>query len=179
REIAIKCPLIFTPEEANIAMLRNLMNSLTKDYRRWALPSSPPDTYTMLHDVVNQYEISHIQAFQISGDPYQLESWYYTRTKTTNHPIAIRINVSEQNNTLDLTIGCEDMAELTGLLAKISEDFQNKIRDKFQQEPKPAFGNLKDLLCECGSPLAKLPSISENVTCNSCQKSYTWKMLGY
>ncbi len=178
REVAIKCPLIFTPEEANIAMIRNLMTSLNKDFRRWALPTSPPDSFTMLHDLISQFEINHIQAFQISGDPYQVESWYYTRAKTTNHPIALTINVSELTNAIDLKIACEDMAELTGLLAKISEDFRNKITSKLDVDLKPAFGSLKELLCDCGSPISKLPSITEEVICNSCQKMYTWKALG-
>ncbi|NVM30078.1 MAG: hypothetical protein HWN65_14640 [Candidatus Helarchaeota archaeon] len=179
REIAIKCPLIFTPEEANIAMIRNLTKNLTSDYRRWALPTNPPDSFTFLHDLVNQFEVNHIQAFQISGDPYKVESWYYTRTKTTNHPIAIQIVVSEQTNTIDLTIACEDMSELTGLLAKMSEDFREKIYGKLHVDLKPVFGSLKELICDCGSPLSRLPSDSEVVTCNSCNKTYSWEMLSY
>jgi len=178
RDIAIKCPLIFTPEEANIAMIRNLMNSLNKDFRRWALPTTPPDSFTLLHDLISQFEINHIQAFQISGDPYSVESWYYTRAKTTNHSIALQIKVSELSNTLDFTIACESMAELTGLLAKISEDFRNIVQTKLSTDLKPAFGNLKDLLCDCGSPLSRLPSLTEEVTCNSCHKMYTYDALG-
>ncbi len=178
KEIAIKCPLVFTPEEANIAMVRNLTNKLNPDYRRWALPTNAQDSFKLLHEVVNQFEISHIQAFQISGSPYEVESWYYTRTKNTNHAITLRVNVSERQNIIDLTIACEDMAELTGLLAKIAEDFQVKIKTKLGKDLKPAFGNLKELLCNCGSPLAKLPAISEEVICNNCHKNYTWEMLG-
>jgi ribosomal protein S27AE len=178
KEIAIKCPLIFTPEEANIAMIRNLMKNLTRDYRRWPLPSTPHESFSLLHNLISKYEISHIQAFQISGAPYEVESWYYTRAKTSNHPIAICIICSERKNVLDLTIACEDMSELTGLLAKISEDFHNLIQTKFNVDLKPAFSNLKELLCECGSPLPQLPTILQNVTCNSCKKIYTWDMLG-
>jgi hypothetical protein len=76
-------------------------------------------------------------------------------------------------------MACEDMAELTGLLAKISEDFKEIVASKVHTDLKPAFGHLKDLRCACGSPISKLPSDSEEVTCNSCQKSYTWEMLGY
>jgi len=179
REVAIKCPLVFKPEEANIAMIHNLMDSLTKDYRRWALPATPPDSFKLLHDTVILFEITHIQAFQISGNPYEVESWYYTRAKTTNHPIAIRVNVSERQNTLDLMIACENMAELTGLLSKIAEDFQSKALTKLQTSLKPAFSPLKELLCECGNPLPKLPSRSEDVVCSSCAKTYTWEMLGF
>ncbi len=178
REVAIKCPLVFTPEEANIAMVRNLTASLEKDYRRWALPTTPQDSFKLLHDTINQYEIAHINAFQITGTPYEIESWYYTRTKTTNHPITLQISVSEQKNLIDLTLACEDMAELTGLLAKISEDYTLKLQAKYGIALKPAFGNLKELLCKCGSPLPKLPSISESVECNACHTSYSWEMLG-
>ncbi|MHA1264292.1 MAG: hypothetical protein ACTSRS_03575 [Candidatus Helarchaeota archaeon] len=178
RDVAIKCPLIFSPEEANIAMIRNLMANLSKDFRRWALPTTPPESFSLLHDLITQFEINHIQAFQISGDPYQMESWYYTRAKTTNHQIAIKVDVSELTNTIDLTIGCENMAELTGILAKISEDFKEKINNTLNQSLKPAYGSLKDLLCECGAPLPRLPSVSEAITCNACHKSYTWEMLG-
>ncbi|MFX1295897.1 MAG: hypothetical protein ACFFD2_13730 [Promethearchaeota archaeon] len=178
KEIVIKCPLIFTPEEANIAMIRNLTNTLIKDYRRWALPTNPQETFKLLHEMISQFEISHIQSFQISDSPYEMESWYYTRTKTTNHPITMQINISEQKNYIDLTIACEDMAELTGLLAKISEDFQMNILQNLQIDLKPAFGNLKQLLCECGSPISKLPTISETVVCNNCQKAYSWEILG-
>ncbi|HUX98401.1 MAG TPA: PCI domain-containing protein [Candidatus Deferrimicrobium sp.] len=178
KEIAIKCPLIFTPEEANIAMIRNLMKNLPNDYRRWPLPSNPHESFALLHNLIKQFEISHIQAFQISGSPYEVESWYYTRAKSSNHPITICINCSERKNILDLIIGCEDMAELTGLLAKLSEDFQNLIKNKFHFDFKPAFSNLKELLCECGSPLSQLPTLSQSVICNSCQKIYTWEMLG-
>lgn len=179
REVAIKCPLIFSPEEANIAMIRNLMNNLSKDFRRWALPTSPPDSFSLLHDLICQFEINHIQAFQISGDPYQSESWYYTRAKTSNHQIALCLTVSELTNTLDLTIACEDMAELTGLLAKISEDFKDKVKAKLHTELRPVFGNLKELLCNCGSPISRLPSETEETTCNACHKAYSWEMLGY
>jgi hypothetical protein len=107
-----------------------------------------------------------------------MESWYYTRAKTTNHPIVIRINVSEPQNTLDLMIACESMAELTGLLSKISEDFQAKVLTKLGTTLKSAFIPLKELLCDCGSQLPKLPSRSEDVICSSCQKIYTYEMLG-
>jgi hypothetical protein len=179
RDVAIKCPLVFKPEEANIAMIRNLMDSLTKDYRRWALPATPPDSFKILHDTVMLFDITHIQAFQISGNPYEVESWYYTRAKTTKHPIAIRVNVSEQRNTLDLMIACEDMSELTGLLSKIAEDFQSKALAKLQTSLKPAFSPLKELRCDCGNSLPKLPSRSEDVVCSSCAKTYTWEMLGF
>ncbi|MDD1778859.1 MAG: hypothetical protein LUQ65_11910 [Candidatus Helarchaeota archaeon] len=179
REVAIKCPLVFKPEEANIAMIRNLMESLTKDYRRWALPATPPDSFKLLHETIMLFDITHIQAFQISGNPYEVESFYYTRAKTTNHPIAIKVNVSEQQNTLDLMIACENMAELTGLLSKIAEDFQSKALTKLQTSLKPAFSPLKELHCDCGNSLPKLPSRSEDVVCSSCAKAYTWEMLGF
>ena len=70
------------------------------------------------------------------------------------------------------------MAELTGLLAKIAEDFQMKVQIKYQMDLKPAFSNLKELLCVCGSPLSKLPTATETVICNNCHKNYTWEMLG-
>lgn len=179
REVAIKCPLVFKPEEANIAMIRNLMDSLTKDYRRWALPATPPDSFKLLHDTIMLFDITHIQAFQVSGNPYEVESFYYTRAKTTSHPIAIKVTVSEKQNTLDLMIACENMAELTGLLSKIAEDFQAKALTKLQTSLKPAFSPLKELHCNCGNSLPKLPSRSEDVVCSSCAKTYTWEMLGF
>jgi len=180
REVAIKCPLVFKPEEANVAMIRNLMTTLTEDYRRWALPTTPHESFKLLHETVTQFEINHIQAYQLSEAPEELEmeSWYYTRAKTTNHPLVIKITVSERQNTLDLMIACESMAELTGLLSKISEDFQTKVLTKLGTTLKPAYTPLKELLCECGNPLLKLPSRSQDVICNSCQKTYTYEMLG-
>ncbi|MHA1130003.1 MAG: hypothetical protein ACTSQQ_04255 [Candidatus Helarchaeota archaeon] len=76
-------------------MVRNLTATLEQDYRRWALPTYPQDSFKLLHDIINQYEIAHIQAFQITGTPYEIESWYYTRAKTSNRPITLRVNVSE------------------------------------------------------------------------------------
>ncbi|MHA1130004.1 MAG: hypothetical protein ACTSQI_00235 [Candidatus Helarchaeota archaeon] len=70
------------------------------------------------------------------------------------------------------------MAELTGLLAKIAEDFTLKLQTKYHLELKPAFNNLKEILCKCGSPLSRLPTITEEVECNSCHTLYTRKMLG-
>ncbi len=178
KEVQIKCPLVFKPEEANIAMVRNLYTRIkTRDYKRFGLNMEAREAFELLNETVMKYDVQRIELNILSEKPFKAEAWFYTRTKVLNNPVIIRTKVQEEHGCLDVEIACPDTSELTGLLAKISEDFKNLVKQRTNLMIHGAFGPFKELRCKCGAPLPTLPTRTKPVRCQYCGAQWIYDDL--
>lgn len=178
KEVQIKCPLVFKPEEANIAMVRNLYARIkTRDYKRFGLNIAAREAFELLNETVMKYDVQRIELNILSEKPFKAEAWFYTRTKVLNNPVIIRTKVQEERGCLDAEIACPDTSELTGLLAKISEDFKNLVKQRTNLIIHGAFGPFKELRCKCGAPLPMLPTRTRPVQCQYCGAQWIYDDL--
>lgn len=169
REVEIPCPEIFTPEEANMATLKNLMKAIRlNDYRRFVLTINPKEAFEMLRSVINSYNVREISINVISEQPFESEGWFYARIGPRKDRVVIRTYVNEATKIIDINVACDDPMELSGLLGRISDDFSRRLFLKEQKEAIAVSGNFKILQCTCGAPLPKLPTKDEPVKCEFC-----------
>ncbi len=176
KEVPIKCPLVVKPEDVSVAVITNLIEELPSDYKRFTLPIDGRSAFNLLDSVIKTYEVNKVKQFDDPDKIGEIEAWYYTRAKVTNHQIAISCKVSEKQKYTDIKIACENQSELTGLLAKIAEDFEVKLKENAIQA-KNVMGKLKELLCNCGAPISNLPTPTTPVTCQFCGATWTHSML--
>jgi len=178
KEVQIKCPLVFKPEEANIAMVRNLYTKIkVKDYKRFGLNIPAQEAFELLNETIMKYDVQQIELNIHSEKPFKAEAWFYTRTKVLNNPVIMRTKVLEEQGYLDVEITCPDTSELTGLLAKISEDFKNLVKQRKNLIIHGAFGPFKELRCKCGAPLPALPTRTKPVRCQYCGTQWIYEDL--
>jgi hypothetical protein len=132
KDIGIVCPIFFTEEIANIAVLKNLVNALPyQDTKVFKIPAGlkTQDAFTLCKEVVQHHDIKFVREF-IEKTPFVGEAWYYGLTKIKKHQVVIQASVRQDTNSIMLFAACADPMILTGLLAELGHDLENKIAEK-------------------------------------------------
>jgi len=173
-EVEVKCPLFFTVEKANLAKVRNLLDTVeNRDDRRYTIPEglAAVDIFKMLKGIMRQFDIKEVGEIVISVEPFSGEVYYYGVTKYLNNPVAVRVFVDDKNRALIIDAATAYKEQLIGLLSEISNKLMKSLVEK------KIIGDMKDLKplrCpDCGAKWERLPSPDKPLKCRICLTTFT------
>lgn len=133
RMAEIVCPLFFTPQHANPAMMRRLIEtSLTaRDSRLYRVRSLPPDfafgdLFNTAREAVQRHHVVLVRNIKQKG-PFEGNAWFYGQTKHSRSPVIIRVTVSENRRCVEFFGAVDSPATLTGMLAEFHRSFSQMV----------------------------------------------------
>jgi hypothetical protein len=136
RKAEVVCPIFFTREHANTAMLKRLVEGEldqrdSKVYSVEALPEGTAwkDVFGLLKDVVLSHDVHLVRDF-IREDPYHAEVWFYGETKVKGYKIVIRASVQEEAQKVEFFAASTKIPAITGLLAEFNHTLQSMMKAK-------------------------------------------------
>ena len=136
RKAEVVCPLFFTKEHANTAMLKRLIeNELQeKDSKVYTITKLPPyvkhkDIFDVAKSVVLSHDVHMVREF-VSYNPFSGEAWFYGETKVKNYKIVIRAAVRE-DNTIEFFAASTVIKAVTGLLAEFNHTLMSMIVERY------------------------------------------------
>jgi len=127
RHADVVCPIFFTREHANTAMLKRLIKDKLRmtDTRAFSYPQTQPpgEILRLAQNSLGEGDLQLVRGFVEEGSPYKAEVWYYAETKVKAYQMVIRLGVLEDSGTLDIYAASTSMEPITGLLA----DFRREL----------------------------------------------------
>jgi hypothetical protein len=139
RPVDIVCPIFYTPETMNVAMLKRLLETLKySDSKIFSLSSRKELelAYKQAVDTVGGYDIKFIREFK-EDTPFKAESWFYGEVKETSEQLIIKVASGEIQKYLQIFVSSSNLASMTGLLAELGAKFRRKVEDKDKTVEKP------------------------------------------
>ena len=137
RKAEVVCPLFFTKEQANTAMLKRLVETELKQFDVKAFEFAAPDDDEALRDlfeamrsVVQGHDVKLVRSFESQG-PYAGEAWFYGRTQPKGYQVVIRCAVSAADGRAEFYVAAISMRAVTGLLAELAHAFDAAARERF------------------------------------------------
>jgi len=130
RPVDIVCPIFYTKETINVAMLKKLLDELQfKDSKIYKVRfiSTLERIYNLSNTVAKAHDIKFVREYK-NTTPFEAESWYYGEVKETHEKIVIRVAARESKEYLELFIASSNLATLTGLLAELAGQLNARIR---------------------------------------------------
>lgn len=133
RKAEVVCPILYTPENINTAMLKRLVNEELKihDSKIYEIP--PGLDFKKANDVcretVQGHDLKFIREFiEHDIDDPEIESWFYGVTKVKKNKVIVKASTRRKTNTIELFVACGDKQVLTGFLAELGHNFNNKLK---------------------------------------------------
>jgi hypothetical protein len=137
RKAEVVCPLFFTKEHANTAMLKRLVESELneKDAKVFEIQKMPPyikykDVFDLIKSVVNAHDVQQVREFT-KYNPFQGEAWFYGETKVKGYKIVIRASVIEEGTSIEFFAASTNMKAITGLLAEFNHTLNSMVIEKY------------------------------------------------
>lgn len=131
KSIDVVCPIFFTQENANTAMLRNLIRNQLEfqDSKLYEVPSGilPGKAFQIARSIMAGRDIQFVRKY-ITKSPYRAEAWYYGITKVKKHQLVMKISIIEETNSIEIFTAAPDVSALTGLLAELGSELSEKLR---------------------------------------------------
>jgi hypothetical protein len=130
RPADIVCPIFYTMETVNVAMLKRLLKELKYSDRRIYEVRSRPTlkaAFKLAKGVARGHDVKEVR--ELSEDkPFEAEAWFYGETKMSEEKLVIRIAARENIGYLELFVASGNLASLTGLLAELGHEFIKKVK---------------------------------------------------
>ncbi|UCF08068.1 MAG: hypothetical protein JSW28_10595 [Thermoplasmata archaeon] len=158
KEVNVICPIFFTEDTANPAMLVNLVKNVLKhqDSKVFNIPQGLPPTkaFEITKEAIQQRHIKFIRDFH-QKSPYIAEAWYYGITKVKQYQMVIRCDVREETNSIQIFVASSDERALTGLLAELGHNLEKALKEKGISQPITQVTNItiKDSIVQRSSLL--------------------------
>ncbi len=137
RKAEVVCPLFFTREQANTAMLKRLVETELKQFDVKSFEFRAGDEEGALHDlfesmksIVLAHDVQLVRSFESQG-PYAAEAWFYGRTQPRGYQVVIRCAVAAETGRAEFYVAALSMRAVTGLLAELSHAFDASARERF------------------------------------------------
>ena len=138
RHADVVCPIFFTREHANTAMLRQLVKARLdkKDLRVFRYPRelSPEVVLTLGKAALGGTAVQLVREFIERGPPYYAEVWYYGETKVHAIQIVMRLGVVEESQAIEFFAASTAMEPITGLIAEFRRELVKVVGDRAAQE---------------------------------------------
>ena len=138
RQAEVVCPVFFTKEQANTAMLRRLVETQLQqfDLKAYGLPEGVEapklhDLFEAMKSVVLAHDVVLVRAFERT-DPYQGEAWLYGKTQK-GFEIAIRVLLDAAKGRAEFFAASNAMKSVTGLLAEFHHQFEQVAAQRFAE----------------------------------------------
>lgn len=135
RKAEVVCPIFYTPENINTAMLKRMIDEeLTiHDSKIYEVPYGLDikKASKICKETIQNHDLKFVREFVEGGiDDSEIEAWYYGKTKVKKNEVVIKASVRKKTNTIELFVACKDKKTLTGFLAELSHDFSDKLKEK-------------------------------------------------
>ena len=131
RSVEVVCPIFFTPENANTAMLRRLVTEELEcqDVKLFEVPQGLPimEAFQAAQSVMSGRDVQQVRQYR-KQDPLEAEAWYFGLTKVKKRQMVVRISVLSDVNVIEIFASASDPASLTGLLAELGSDLQGQLK---------------------------------------------------
>ena len=149
RTADIVCPIFFTREHANTAMLRRLVKDTLKmtDLKVFRYPAElgPEVVLTLGKAAMGGTDVQLVREYVVRGPPYNAEVWYYGQTKVHGYQIVIRLGVIEERGALEMFAASTAMEPVTGLLAELRRELDTVMGDRYRGEQRMDLERDEDL----------------------------------
>ena len=137
RKAEVVCPIFFTKEHANTAMLKRLVEGEldqrdSKVYNIKVMPEkmTHEELFGLAKEVVLSHDVHLVRDF-IKEAPYHGEAWFYGETKVKGYKIVIRASVMEDGQRIEFFAASTQIRAITGLLAEFNHTLNQLIGRKF------------------------------------------------
>ena len=159
----VVCPILYSDEEVNVAMLKRLIGDLqVHDNKVFPLPRTV--TLERAQELGKEVLASHraklVREFK-EETPFSAEAWYYGRSKVSKKPVVTRLSVAKATNTVEFFVATDELPALTGLLAELGHEYAKALRTEArsdtvgpitdQSEREKVLGKTKLLIDRYGS----------------------------
>jgi hypothetical protein len=133
RKADIVCPVFFTRENANTAMLRRLIKDKLhqSDLRVFRYPSTlePAEVFRMGKSALGG-DIQRVSEYVLEGPPYEAEVWYYGETRVKGFQMVMRVSVIESKGVLEFFVASTAMEPITGLIAECRRELDRVMMER-------------------------------------------------
>ena len=140
RRADIVCPIFFTEENANTAMLKRLIQGELKesDSKLFTIPKILPakDAYELSKQVVRGHDVRFVREFVEAAPSFRGEAWFYGVTKVKKSKMVIRTSVMDDRRTVEFHVSSVRMEAITGLLAELGQNLNEALREKYMGRAK-------------------------------------------
>jgi len=130
RPVDIVCPIFYTKENVNIAMLKRLLEELKyRDSRIYNIKfiSQLEAIYNLANEVVRKHDVRFVREFREKAT-FEAESWYYGEVKETEEKLVIRIAARESKEYLEVFVASSNLGSMTGLIAELGGELARRIK---------------------------------------------------
>ena len=171
-EVQVVCPMFFTEEEANVAMVKNLMEKKLhlKDERSYGIPRGLEASlvHQFLKESIQQHHVKFVHESMETEPTFESTLYFFGKTKIKKNDFVIKGVISQKNSLVRIIIATIDEAQLIGLLAEIGANFRQKV---IATKIILSEGELISLRCpHCAAILERILKPGER--CPYCDKKF-------
>jgi hypothetical protein len=138
RTADVVCPIFFTKENANTAMLRKLMAETLhqNDLRIYRYPKTlePKEVLAIAKQALGSDEIQLVREYITEKRTFEAEVWYYAETKVKGYQFVIRLGVVEDKGVVELFAASTAMEPITGLLADFRQELNRILEERYAED---------------------------------------------
>lgn len=129
RPVDIVCPIFYTPQTVNVAMLKRLLGDLqyhdSKIYRIADLPTLKT-VFNEAKAVVGAHDVKFVREFT-EDMPYEGEAWYYGEVSISDEKMVVRVTAREAQQVLEVFVASGNLATQAGLLAELGNELKARF----------------------------------------------------
>jgi hypothetical protein len=127
RKIEVVCPIFYTDENINTAMLRRLIGEeLTQQDSRIYYVDDTERSFVIAKAVVRARQI-HLVRELADEKSNTREAWFYGVTQETKHKIIIKVSMNKSSKMLEVFVATPGKLMLTGCLAEIGREISERL----------------------------------------------------
>ncbi len=133
RPVDIVCPIFYTPNTVNIAMLKRLITDFAyTDNRMYLLPKAIPlvTGHDLLKEAIEGHHVKFVREFREESPSTIIETWYYGKVAQGGEEIVIMAKSRGNDDVLEVLVACSNLASLTGLLAELGQNLKNRLIER-------------------------------------------------
>jgi hypothetical protein len=132
RPVDVVCPIFYTVETINVAMLKRLLGELSfNDSRIYEVkdPKALQEAHALAVASVKGHDVKVVREF-LEEEPFQIETWFYGEAKESEEKLVIKVSSRSSGNMLEIYVASDNLASMTGLLAELGSEFRRKLDEK-------------------------------------------------
>ncbi len=131
RHADVVCPIFFTREQANTAMLRRLIRERLhmSDLKVFRYPEGleAEEVLESAKLAMGVGDIQRVREYVVRAPTYEAEVWYYGTTKVKEYQMVMRLGVVERMRALELFVASTALEPVTGFIAEFRRELQSTV----------------------------------------------------
>lgn len=127
KKVEVVCPIFYTDENINTAMLRRLVNEeLTQQDSRIYYVDNLERSYAVAKEMVRGHQVRLVRELADEQGASR-ESWFYGLTQDRKSKIIIKVSAHHKSKMLEIFVATPGKLMLTGCLAEIGRDISGRL----------------------------------------------------